>query len=517
MTGEKYDETSYEEAAIFPFVMDHGDSAREDARTEMASTIKQTVVISVSVLLFFVVLGVVFILPKFVRQKPPKTELADDTVNAQVINQSEKIIPEHIPESADGDRLRSSSQTLLEKALELAGLLESRNVSEWAAEDFSAAKNKIALGEKSYREQDYHSAENFYQSAINELEAIGSRSANLVAQSIESGFSEIADGHSEPARKAFTFALSIDPEQSEARRGLARTETLDQVLALVNEAKRYEELNELDDALTRYRAALELDVETTEASNSIARINAIALDKNYRTVMSQGFAAYDAKRDHEAKDFFDQALKLKPNSVEAREGLSQVTNRILANTISEYLRDASALEAREDWSESAKRYRSALNLDPELSGARASAINADNRFALDQQLSAMIARPDRLADDNVRKGALAVLISAQSISSPGPKLSRQITQLSRAIETARTPIPVTLVSDGLTEVTLYKVGTLGRFAEQSVSVIPGRYVVVGKRVGFRDVRVEFDVSPGHEDTTIIVRCEQKLAFGGSGS
>ncbi|MFT5417791.1 MAG: hypothetical protein ACI915_004134, partial [Gammaproteobacteria bacterium] len=98
----------------------------------------------------------------------------------------------------------------------------------------------------------------------------------------------------------------------------------------------------------------------------------------------------------------------------------------------------------------------------------------------------------------------------------GPKLSRQTQQLSLAIEIARTPIPITLVSDELTEVTLYKVGTFGRFAQQSVSVIPGRYVVVGKRVGFRDVRVEFDVSPEQTDRTIFVQCKQKLAFGGSG-
>ena len=82
MTGKKYDETSNEEAAIIPFVVDDGGNAPEDTRAAIASTIKRTIVISVSVFLFFVVLGVVFILPKFVGQEPPKTALADDHVTS---------------------------------------------------------------------------------------------------------------------------------------------------------------------------------------------------------------------------------------------------------------------------------------------------------------------------------------------------------------------------------------------------------------------------------------------------
>ncbi|MFT4580530.1 MAG: tetratricopeptide (TPR) repeat protein [Gammaproteobacteria bacterium] len=517
MTGKKYDEISDGEAEIVPFVVHDSANADEGTPPGIASTIRRAVVVGISVVLFFVVLGVIFVLPKFVGQEPPpENALIRGNPDVEITSQTEEVRTELNSARADDAQSRTSSQTLLEQALELAAPLESKNVVQWAADDFSEAKDSIALGEKSYREQRYRVAENFYNTAIRQLESIGSRSAGLVAQAIESGLSQIADGNAEQARKAFTFALSIDPEQFEARRGLARTETLDQVLTLLNEAKEYEELNALDEALQRYREAIKLDAETTEASNSIARLSTIQLDESYRQVMSQGFAAYDAKRDRKAAEFFNHALKLKPDSAEVSEALAQVKNRILANKISEYLSEANKLEASEKWSESAKIYRAAVKLDSQLSGAKASATNADNRSALDQQLSSMIARPDRLSDDHVRREALALLSSAQIISSPGPKLSRQTQQLSLAIEIARTPIPITLVSDELTEVTLYKVGTFGRFAQQSVSVIPGRYVVVGKRVGFRDVRVEFDVSPEQTDRTIFVQCKQKLAFGGSG-
>ncbi|MFT4562721.1 MAG: hypothetical protein ACI9BW_002468 [Gammaproteobacteria bacterium] len=516
MTDDKYIEISNGAGAAVPLCVDDEARSRKGASVKSAPTIKR-VVVGISVLLFFVVLGVIFVLPKFLGVHPPARGLAGTKAPTEMPNRAEPVGADRDSNSARSDRLRASSQALLEKALKLAGLLESHNVVEWAASEFSSAKANIDQGEKSYREQHYAAAEKTYTNAIEKLEAIGSRKGMLVEEAIKSGFNQITQGHSEQARKAFTFALSIEPEQSEAREGLARAETLDQVLALVNEAKGYEDIKALDDALLRYREALDLDAQMTKASNSITRINTIKLDDNYRNVMSQGFAAYDAKRDQEATKFFAHASDLKPNAGEAREALSQVRNRILANTISRHLRDANKLEANEQWSESAKKYRAAASLDPDLLGARSSATNADNRSALDTHLRNTIDRPDRLADNSVRKEALTLLSSAQSVSNPGPKLSRQIQQLALAIEIARTPIPVTLISDELTEVTLYKVGTLGHFAQQSVSVIPGRYVVVGKRIGFRDVRVEFEVSPEQKARTILVRCEQKLAFGSSGS
>jgi len=46
------------------------------------------------------------------------------------------------------------------------------------------------------------------------------------------------------------------------------------------------------------------------------------------------------------------------------------------------------------------------------------------------------------------------------------------------------------VSDNLTEVSVYRVGRLGRFTAQELLLRPGRYTVVGTREGYKDVRQE---------------------------
>ena len=54
---------------------------------------------------------------------------------------------------------------------------------------------------------------------------------------------------------------------------------------------------------------------------------------------------------------------------------------------------------------------------------------------------------------------------------------------------------VRLQSDGLTDVTVLRVGALGAFREKTLTLRPGSYVVMGKRSGYRDARKTLVVDP----------------------
>ena len=74
----------------------------------------------------------------------------------------------------------------------------------------------------------------------------------------------------------------------------------------------------------------------------------------------------------------------------------------------------------------------------------------------------------------------------------------------------RSPISVVFESDSVTEVAIRGVGTLGNFARRDVPLKPGRYVVVGRRNGYRDTRSEISVIPGRQQPVVEVRCEEKI-------
>ena len=92
----------------------------------------------------------------------------------------------------------------------------------------------------------------------------------------------------------------------------------------------------------------------------------------------------------------------------------------------------------------------------------------------------------------------------------GPRLSSHRDELSRLLKRAATPLTVTLVSDNVTNVSIYKVGKLGNFETHELDLRPGTYVAVGSRPGYRDVRLEFRVAPEIDQQPVVVRCEEPI-------
>jgi hypothetical protein len=82
--------------------------------------------------------------------------------------------------------------------------------------------------------------------------------------------------------------------------------------------------------------------------------------------------------------------------------------------------------------------------------------------------------------------------------------------LSSLLEQAATPVTVILRSDNKTEVTLYRVGKLGKFETKQVELRPGRYVAVGIRKGYRDARTEFVVAADEPSPLVVVQAEEQI-------
>jgi eukaryotic-like serine/threonine-protein kinase len=82
--------------------------------------------------------------------------------------------------------------------------------------------------------------------------------------------------------------------------------------------------------------------------------------------------------------------------------------------------------------------------------------------------------------------------------------------LARLISTARIEIPVTINSDGNTDVTVRRHAELGKVTNKVVYLIPGRYTVVGQRPGYRDVREDLVVLAGEPSPTLQIASTERV-------
>jgi hypothetical protein len=60
-------------------------------------------------------------------------------------------------------------------------------------------------------------------------------------------------------------------------------------------------------------------------------------------------------------------------------------------------------------------------------------------------------------------------------------------------------------------VSVQRVGNFGAFTRRELSLKPGRYVAIGSRAGYRDVRQEFTVMPSSTTVIVSIRCTETIS------
>ena len=132
------------------------------------------------------------------------------------------------------------------------------------------------------------------------------------------------------------------------------------------------------------------------------------------------------------------------------------------------------------------------------------------RWNLDQHLESFLGDPDSILDPVVMERANQLHADALAMTARGPRLDRQTSELGQLLSAVRVPVVVELVSDGETDVTLLKHGGLGKFKTHQLTIKPGKYVALGQRNGYRDVRVDFLVRADGGAQPVLVQCDEPI-------
>jgi len=227
--------------------------------------------------------------------------------------------------------------------------------------------------------------------------------------------------------------------------------------------------------------------------------------------MSDGLAALDRGQFAEAQAAFARAEAARPGTRVVADALERTEEGLKGEALSRHRAAGEAAEAREDWRSALAEYDAALKLEPQIAFAQQGRARSLPRAVLDETLARYLQRPERLSAEAVAREAEGVLERAREAAPAGPRLQQQTAALERALHDARTPVDVRLLSDGLTEVSVLRVGTIGTFrGEKKVALRPGSYVVLGKRQGYRDSRQTIVVSPSQIPPPLEVRCREAL-------
>jgi tetratricopeptide (TPR) repeat protein len=464
-----------------------------------------------------VFLAIVFVLPKFVGDRGGRTSEPVATVPDE-----ETRLPgadEDLPFNENIDdftkrtrqvRAKHDTEQALGELLSKLETLEARAVGRWAGQVYVKAQEVYADGDRAYLQRNYKLAAEKYEEAITIIDPLLDQVDVVFEETMNYGRTALEAGDSVEALRHYDLAVAISPGHAEAHNGLTRAKNLDLVMSLTRQGVKLEQDLDLDAARLAFEKALALDAAWQAAVDGLQRVLVASNQMSFDQRMTEGLEALADGDFPTARAAFRTAQALQSDSREPVDGLLQVDQGIRLEKIALLERDATMLEGKEQWDDAVQKYNAILEVDPNLDFAHAGLARASGRAALHETLEKYIADPDSLSNPSTMQAATKLLLDIIRMPSVGPRLEDQKNQLSRLLKRATTELTVRLISDNATDVVIFRVGKLGRFDSQEISLRPGSYVAVGSRPGYRDVRLEFKVSPEIHLQTIVVRCEEQI-------
>ena len=413
-------------------------------------------------------------------------------------------------ESARLEMFQKQGEELTRDILRQQLDLEDIGVIFWARNDYEQVDADLDAADNLYREKQFQLALDQYKAVSTSLNQLKSRAISELETNTALGDEALIAGDAEAALTSFTIATSIDRESESLQKKLVRAETLDQVQDLVRQGEVFERNEEFDLARDTFKNATNLDEEWKPARQGLSRVQSAITQKKFQTAMSTGFREVSNKNYEAAREGFNRARKILPNSNEPEDGLLQVEQSERNDIILNHQKNAEAYLASEDWQGAIEEYDAALAIADSLEFALKGLDDARSRLALQERLQQFLSDPTLLQSDEGLAEASATLRQASRSKPTTDQLLDHIDILARLISTARIEIPVTINSDGKTEVTVRRHAVLGKVTNKVVYLIPGRYTVVGQRLGYRDVRKDFVVLAGKTSPILDIASKESV-------
>jgi hypothetical protein len=335
--------------------------------------------------------------------------------------------------------------------------------------------------------------------------------AMSLPDALRTGQQALAEYRPAQARAAFQRALALQADHPEALAGLAAAVRQQDLLAKLAEGTRAEAAGDPLAARERYRLLLANQPDFAPARSSLARVEARLADLEFEDHLASAAGALRAGRVSDAADAYARAAAIHPREARVLDGQQRIAEIERDRQNAEDLATGTTLEEGERWDQAIAHYRAVLERMSSLQFAQEGLARSERRAALDQELADYLARPERLAAPAVRQAAQRAMARGESSATTGaPRLRAQLVSLQSVLDGFTQPVRVAITSDNSTRVSVTQVGELGVFQARELSLPPGKYTFIGRRDGFRDVRLELSLAPGQRATALSVQCTERI-------
>jgi|GEM_PF-550500 len=249
------------------------------------------------------------------------------------------------------------------------------------------------------------------------------------------------------------------------------------------------------------------DPSRTAVKQRVTELAHRIAENNFAGFIRAGLARVDARALEKAEANLKAARHIFPDREEVAILAGRVEDLRRDLTTLALLKDAAAAAAKDDWDTSLSLYRQARKIQGDNQHAADGVALASAITTINQGITDHLAAPHRLSSTNVAGAAGTLLKKAKTVAGKSPSLDNRAQALTSMLAAYTTEVPVRVLSDGQTRVS---VGRVGAVQSKTIQLRPGTYTFEGVRTGFKSKLVRIEIPPGASDLSVEVICDERV-------
>lgn len=343
------------------------------------------------------------------------------------------------------------------------------------------------------------------------LDQVETSIRNYIRSNASEGNRFIAQGKSEEAIAAFTKVLEIEPANEEALKQLGRARVADQVFAALQAAKASEDAEELETALEYYKQAASIDVGSAKAQSAVSRVSRKIKERDFSIAYTAAQRAMEESHFVDAINNFQAALAIFPEREDIEAAISRARSEKHQNDIVTRISQAYDYERVFSWESARNLYQELVQMEPELKEAKDGLLRTGRMIRSILRYEKLLEVAKSEAQRSEFQLAIRTFDDAMK-SKPGYlALTDEGERLRNFLQLQSQPVNMTLVSDGSTWVSVQGPTTRKpeKFDSTNVSLLPGKYFIIGRKKGYQDVRFSLQIRGGMKQDPITVSANIK--------
>ena len=446
----------------------------------------------------------------FEQARGPDPFAASDPSTPEPATETTEIARAH-PSAADGEAVRQAFKAALRQFQEeLEPRIAGQGFINWNARMGSdilflkdAAVEAFNIGDTKKALTDITKASEMARAGIEDK----TRAYETALETARAG--KAGDDYETAIRNVET-ALRLVPGSPEAETLRGEIEALPATLKLLKAADAARAESDLEKEHDLLQQVALRDPSRTAVKQRVTELAHRIAENNFARFIRAGLDRVDARALEKAEANLKAARRIFPDREEVAilAGRVEVLRRDL--TTLALLDDAAAAAAKDDWNTSLSLYRQARKIQGDNQRAADGVALASAITTINQGLTDHLAAPHRLSSTNVAGAAGTLLKKANTVAGKSPSLDNQAKALTSMLVAYTTEVPVKVLSDGQTRVSVRGVGRVGAVQSKTIKLKPGTYTFEGVRTGFKSKLVRIEISPGASDLSVEVICDERI-------